>query len=116
MNELENRPLLIYDGECEFCVKWARKFKAMAGKFITFIPLQNLPVDYEYVSRAACLKSVQYIDGNNRVSKGAEAIFQLFHTAKKSSFLFTFYRRIPIFRVFTEFIYSWIARNRHLFP
>ena len=115
MNELENRPLLIYDGECEFCVKYACKFKAMTGRLITFIPLQNLPVDYEYVSRAACLKSVQFIDGNNRVSKGAEAIFQLFHTAKKASFLCTFYRRIPIFRVFTEFIYSWIARNRHLF-
>lgn len=115
MKKFEKRPLLIYDGECEFCIKWARKFKAMTGKFITFIPLQYLPVDYEYVTRAACLKSVQYIDGNNRVSKGAEAVFQLFHTAKKGSFLFTCYRRIPIFRVFTEFIYSWVARNRHLF-
>ena len=115
MDEFENRPLLIYDGECDFCVKWVHKFKAMAGQFITFIPLQNLPVDYKYVSREACLKSVQYIDRNNRVSKGAEAVFQLFHTAKKGSFLFTCYRRIPIFRILTEFIYSWAARNRHLF-
>ena len=115
MNELENRPLLIYDGECEFCVKYACKFKAMTGRLITFIPLQNLPVDYEYVSRAACLKSVQFIDGNNRVSKGAEAIFQLFHTAKKGSFLLSCYRRIPIFRFLTEYVYSLVARNRHLF-
>jgi len=79
-------------------------------------PVSSLhSLDYEYVTRAACLKSVQYIDGNNRVSKGAEAVFQLFHTAKKGSFLFTCYRRIPIFRIFTEFIYSWVARNRHLF-
>ena len=115
MKEFEKRPLLIYDGECEFCIKWARKFKAMTGKFITFIPLQYLPVDYEYVTRAACLKSVQYIDGNNRVSKGAEAVFQLFHTAKKGSFLLTCYRRIPIFRFLTEYVYSLVARNRHLF-
>ena len=69
MDEFENRPLLIYDGECEFCVKWAHKFKVMAGKYITFIPLQNLPVNYEYATRAACLKSVQYIDIDNRISK-----------------------------------------------
>ena len=115
MAEFENRPLLIYDGECEFCVKWAHKFKVMAGKYITFIPLQNLPVNYEYATRAACLKSVQYIDIDNRISKGAEAVFQLFHTAKKRSCLLTCYRRIPIFRILTEYVYSLVARNRHLF-
>jgi len=115
VDEFENRPLLIYDGECEFCVKWVHKFKVMAGKYITFIPLQNLPVNYEYATRAACLKSVQYIDIDNRISKGAEAVFQLFHTAKKMSFLLTCYRRIPIFRFLTEYTYSLVARNRHLF-
>ena len=115
IKEFEKRPLVIYDGECEFCIKWARKFKAMAGKFITFIPLQSLPVDYEYITQAACLKSVQYIDDDNRISKGAEAVFQLFHTAKKMSFLLIFYRRIPIFRFLTEYVYSLVARNRNLF-
>jgi len=115
VDEFENRPLLIYDGECEFCVKWARKFKAMSGKFITFVPLQNLPVNYEYVTRAACLKSVQYIDNDNRIVKGAEAVFQLFHIAKKGSFLLTCYRRIPIFRFLAEYVYSLVARNRQLF-
>ena len=115
MDEFENRPLLIYDEDCEFCVKWAHEFKVMAGKYITFIPLQNLPVNYKYATRAACLKSVQYIDNDNRISKGAEAVFQLFHKAKKGSFLLTCYRRIAIFRFLTEYVYSLVARNRHLF-
>jgi len=115
IKEFEKRPLFIYDGECEFCLKWVRKFKAMAGKFITFIPLQDIPVNYEYIAQAACLKSVQYIDVDNRIFKGAEAIFQLFHTAKKGSFLLSCYRRIPIFRFLTEYVYSLAARNRHLF-
>ena len=87
----------------------------MAGKFITFIPLQDLPVNYKYIAQEACLKSVQYIDVDNRICKGAEAVFQLFHTAKKGSFLLSCYRRIPIFRFLTEYVYSLAARNRHLF-
>ncbi len=115
IKEFEKRPLFIYDGECEFCIKWVRKFKAMTGKFITFIPLQDIPVNYEYIAQAACLKSVQYIDVDNRICKGAEAVFQLFHTAKKGSFLLSCYRRIPIFRFLTEYLYSLAAKNRHLF-
>ena len=66
MDEFENRPLLIYDGECEFCVKWAHKFKVMAGKYITFIPLQNLPVNYEWQKLhllALMLVSVIFVPG-----------------------------------------------------
>ncbi len=115
MNSYDKRPLLIYDGECEFCIKWANKFKTLTSHFVTYIPLQKIPLDYNYISRAACLQSVHFININDRVSKGAEAIFQLFYTANKARLLFILYKWVPPFRFISELIYKWIARNRHLF-
>ena len=84
MNSYDKRPLLIYDGECEFCIKWSTKFKTLSNHYVTYVPLQNIPLDYEYVSRSACLQSVHFININDRVSKGAEAIFQLFYSSNKA--------------------------------
>ena len=115
MNNHDKRPLLIYDGECQFCIKWANKFKTFTGNYVTFIPLQNIPLDYEHVTRSACLQSVHFININDKVSKGAEAIFQLFYTANKAKLLFILYKWVPPFRFTSELIYNWIAKNRHLF-
>ena len=70
MNSYDKRPLLIYDGECEFCIKWATKFKTFSNHYVSYVPLQNIPLDYEYVSRSACLQSVHFININDRVSNG----------------------------------------------
>ena len=75
----------------------------------------NIPLDYEHVTRSACLQSVHFITINDKVSKGAEAIFQLFYTANKSKLLFILYKWVPPFRFTSELIYNWIAKNRHLF-
>ena len=91
------------------------KFKTFTGNYVTFIPLQNIPLDYEHVTRSACLQSVHFININDKVSKGAEAIFQLFYTANKSKLLFILYKWVPPFRFTSELIYNWIAKNRHLF-
>ena len=115
MNSYDKRPLLIYDGECEFCIKWATKFKTFSNHYVTYVPLQNIPLDYEYVSRSACLQSVHFININDRVSKGAEAIFQLFYFSNKAKLLFILYKWFPPFRFLSELIYRWIAKNRHLF-
>ena len=115
MNTFDKRPLLIYDGECQFCIKWANKFKMLTVDYVTFIPLKNIPLDFIYVNRAACLQSVHFINIHDKVSKGAEAIFQLFYTAKKAKLLFILYKWVPHFRFVSELIYNWIARNRNLF-
>ena len=115
MNNFDQRPLLIYDGECKFCIAWANKFKIIAGDNVTFITLQDIPPDNKYVTRAACLQSVHFINTNNKVSKGAEAIFLLFYTANKAKFLFILYKWVPPFRFISELFYNWIAKNRRLF-
>ena len=115
MNNFDKRPLLIYDGECQFCIKWVNKFKISTADHVTFIPLQNIPLDFSYVTRAACLKSVHFINIDDKTSKGAEAIFQLFYSSNKARIFFILYKWIPPFRFISELIYSWIARNRHLF-
>ncbi|MDP6877381.1 MAG: DCC1-like thiol-disulfide oxidoreductase family protein [Candidatus Marinimicrobia bacterium] len=114
MNSYEKRPLLIYDGECQYCIKWANKFETFTSHLVTYVPLQKIPLNYKYITRAACLQSVHFININDRVSKGAEAIFQLFYTAKKARLLFILYKWFPPFRFTSELVYKWISKNRHL--
>ena len=70
------RPLVIYDGDCGFCVKWATRWSRLAGEGIDVIAFQMLGDRLPEVDRDACAKAVHLVeDGPDglRISRGAEA-------------------------------------------
>ncbi len=71
----EGRPVLVYDGECEFCSRLARWVERRAGGRISVRPGQepgligSLPVTHEEVARASWL-----VEPGGRRFEGAGAI------------------------------------------
>ena len=114
MNNSKKGPVVIYDEQCKFCIGMVNKFKIITKNFITFTPIQNLSSDYESLNIKTCQKSIHYIDKENNISRGAEAIFQILELTNRGSFLHILYRKIRIFRIFTEIIYNTISKNRNL--
>ena len=71
------RPLLIYDGECDFCCRCVARFRRRTGERVDFAPLQDAALAQRFpeVPRAACEEAVHYIEPDGRVTRGAEASF-----------------------------------------
>ncbi|MCH2161620.1 MAG: lipase maturation factor family protein [Phycisphaerales bacterium] len=71
-----DRPLVIYDGDCGFCVKWATRWSRLAGDTIDVIAFQMLGDRLPEVDREACAKAVHLVEPASdglRIFRGAEA-------------------------------------------
>jgi len=109
---------LIYDDQCPFCRRSARRLQAFSGPGrLNIVPLDapgamDLHRELEY-SRA--LKAVQLVLENGRLCQGAEAGANAVSLRPGFSFVkFLYY--LPLIRQAADLGYRFIARNRNRCP
>ena len=107
-----SRPVLIYDGDCGFCVYWARYWQKLTGSRVRFGPYQDLAAHYPHVPLAEFRRASQYIAADGRRAAAAEASFLTLSHAPGKQFWLTLYRRLPGFAALAELVYAFIARHR----
>ena len=108
------KPILLYDGECNFCKKWVSRWKNVTGEKIDYQPYQEAANTFPQISLEDCKKAVQLIMPDGTVYKAAEAIFRAAHFAGKQKWWLWFYKHIPGFALVSETIYKHVARRRRL--
>jgi len=106
------QPILIYDGDCGFCVYWARYWQSLTGDRVTYAPYQQVAAQFPQIPLAAFQRAVQYIAPDGKIASGAEAVFlTLSHAGGKGLWLML-YRHLPGFAAITELMYSLVASRR----
>ena len=109
------QPLLIYDGDCGFCIYWARYWQRLTGDRVTYAPYQEVAAQYPEIPVAAFQRAVQYVAPDGRIASGAEAAFLTLSHASGKRFWLTLYRHIPGFAAVAELMYSFVASHRSAF-
>ncbi|MGI9046961.1 MAG: hypothetical protein ACR2FI_09280, partial [Burkholderiales bacterium] len=67
-------PLLIYDGDCEFCSWWARYWQRGSAGRLRIAPYQQVANDYPHIPAREFSRAAQYIGAEGeRRSSAAEA-------------------------------------------
>ncbi|MCB9444440.1 MAG: DUF393 domain-containing protein [Ardenticatenaceae bacterium] len=112
---LYHLPLLIYDGDCGFCLKSARLAQACSNGRITITAWQEIPQQMQELglTDADGMKQVWFVDENGRLTGGAAAVnaaMSLIWWARPFTYLF------PVMRPIEDKIYHWVAENRHRLP
>ena len=67
-------PIMVWDGECEFCRLCADRFKSAGTAKVEFIPFQDLHSKYPKAPQLDYKKSVVFFS-NNGIRSGAAAIY-----------------------------------------
>ena len=111
-NTVRDQPLLIYDGDCGFCVYWARYWQKLTGHRVTYAPYQEVAAQYPEIPLAAFQRAVQYIAPDRKIASGAEACFLTLNHASGKGFMLTLYRHLPGFAAVAELIYASVASHR----
>ena len=106
------RPLLIYDGDCRFCIYWVRYWQRLTGHRVTYAPYQEVAAQYPEIPLAAFQRAVQYVAPDGKIASGAEAVFLTLSHARGKGFWLTLYRRLPGFAAITEGVYAFVASHR----
>jgi predicted DCC family thiol-disulfide oxidoreductase YuxK len=111
----QNRPVLIYDGDCNFCRRWIVRLRHVIGDRIDYRAFQEVAHPFPDISREQFQASIQLVQPDGSACEGAEAVFQaLAYNPNHGGFLWM-YRRVPGVASATEFLYRLVARNRRVF-
>lgn len=106
------RPLLVYDGDCTFCMFWVRYWQQLTGDSIDYRPYQEMAAKFPGIALAEFRRASQYITSDGRHAGGAEASFCVLSHVPGKEFWLWLYRKLPGFAALSEFVYSIIAAHR----
>ncbi|MGA2029809.1 MAG: lipase maturation factor family protein [Verrucomicrobiota bacterium] len=111
------KPLLVFDGDCNFCTLWIRRWQQMTDDAVDYLPSQDAQVAeyFPEISREQFQKSVQLIEMNGKVFSGAEAVFRTLAENPKWKWPLTIYEKSSAFAKITECTYSFVASHRTFF-
>src|SRR6202030_2706216 len=108
-------PLLIYDGDCGFCIYWVRYWQKLTGDRVAYAPYQEVAAQFPEIPVAAFQRAVQYIAPDGKIASGAEAALLALSHASGKGFWLALYRHLPGFAGFAEVIYAFVASHRAAF-
>lgn len=110
------RALLIYDGDCNFCKGWVKRWEHSIGDRIDYAQSQKVAHEFP-ISPQVFKSSVVLIDKDGAVYKGAKAVFKALSNkpGKAAGVYYYLYERIGFFALICEKFYSLVAKNRGFF-
>src|SRR6476659_8298800 len=109
------RPLLIYDGDCGFCVYWARYWQKLTGDRVEYRPYQEVAAQNPDIPQAEFQRAVQYIAPDGTRASAAEASFLTLSHASGKGFWLYLYKHVPGFAPVAEWAYAFTAAHRPAF-
>ena len=111
------KPLLLYDGECHFCLRWIRRWQQRFCDKVDVAPFQLQADRFDQDIPVECFQSaIRLITTNGKVYGGAEAIFRAWNDGSglgKGLALWC-YQVVPGFAPLSSVAYQAVARHREL--
>jgi predicted DCC family thiol-disulfide oxidoreductase YuxK len=111
------KPLMIFDGDCNFCTLWIRRWQQMTGDTVDYLPLQaaGIAAQFPEIPRERFETAVQLIETDGTVISGAEAVFCGLAKNSKYEWLLRTYKNTPVVTQITEGAYRFVAGHRTFF-
>ena len=106
------RPLMIYDGDCAFCTYWAHRWAEKLTPLLDIVALQDEAGRPGQLARRDLEEQLHLVDSDGEVYQGAAAVFRALALRRRYAAGWWLYRHLPGFRPISEWVYRWVANNR----
>jgi len=110
-----DRPLLIFDGDCNFCRRWIARWEKGTGPCVDYVEFQKIGGRFPEIPRTAYEQAVQLIELDGRVLSGADAVLRLLDFAPQKRWLPRWLRAIPGFMPLARAVYRFVASHHAFF-
>jgi len=108
------KPLLIWDGECHFCHRWIERWREITAGRIDYEAFQTAAAKFPEIPPSEFQKSIQLVETDGRVFRGAEAVFRSLGHSRHHRCLTWSYYHVPGVAPVSEAAYGFVARHRTL--
>src|SRR5437764_14957029 len=105
------KPLMIWDGNCHFCVRWIERWRIETGDSVDYERSQDVAQRFPEIAPADFDNAVVLVEPDGNVATGADAVFRALSYGPRK-WPRKFYDSVPGFAAFTGFAYKIVARNR----
>jgi len=106
------KPLLIWDGECDFCRLWIERWQVITVGKVDYASYQDVANRFPEIPREEFRHAMVFIEPDGRTFLAAEAVYRsLAHRASKKWLPWS-YDRIPGFAAISATAYKFVARHR----
>jgi len=111
------KPLMVFDGDCNFCTLWIRRWQQMTGDRVDYLPAQDprIAAQFPEIPREQFDTAVQFIEPDGAVFSGAEAVFRALAHNPNRQWPLRWYEKSTPFTNLTEWAYRLVAENRTFF-
>jgi len=108
---------MVFDGDCNFCALWIRRWQQMTGDAVDYLPAQDPRVVEQFpeIPSRQFDAAVQLIEPDGMVYSGAEAVFRALARNPGRQWPLHSYEQSPAFSNITEWAYRLVAGNRTFF-
>ena len=115
MSAENNKPILIYDDDCEFCRLWVSRWSPFTQDAVIYHPSQDVAENYPQISPQQFESSVYFVASDGGFCSGAQAVFKTLAYAPNGKWFLKAYENIPGFAPVSEWGYRQVAENRKTF-
>ena len=95
------KPILIYDGNCRFCLYWIGIWKNKTEDRVEYAPYQSVGNQFP-----------QMVKPDREITEGAKAVLETLAYNSGLAWLLRTYQNFPLFAKTAETIYYFIAKHR----
>jgi predicted DCC family thiol-disulfide oxidoreductase YuxK len=108
------RPVLIWDGDCDFCRLWIERLRETTAGKVDYTTYQEAADGFPEIPTDDFNRSVILIQPDGTVTLAAQAVYGTLAYRHSRGWLAWSYDHVPWFAAVSETGYSLIARNRKL--
>lgn len=110
----DNKPRLIYDGDCGICRYWVNYWQCLTGDSVEYLPYQQVHEEYPDITLDEFRQSIQLIINDTTRHRGADAVYTLLQKHFPYNLLYRCYHYLPGFAWCAERGYDFFSRHRGL--
>ncbi|SVA20863.1 uncharacterized protein METZ01_LOCUS73717, partial [marine metagenome] len=109
------RPILVWDGECNFCRLCAQRFDSQKGNKVDLIPYQSLHQKWPQAPTEDYASAVYLFTPAGKSYRSAAAIYRFYAEYPWRGWANWAYKRFRWFAFLSEWGYQFVANNRKIF-
>ncbi len=107
------KPLLIWDGECDFCRLWIERWREITEGKVDYATYQEAAVRFPEIPVDQFTRAMAFIKPDGDVFFAADAVYRSLAYRRSRRLLAWSYNRVPGFAAVSETGYGFIARHRN---
>src|SRR5215472_6562626 len=112
VSNLPPKPLLIWDGECDFCRLWIERWREITAGKVDYSTYQEAAERFPEIAVDQFTRAMALIEPSGDVFFAAEAVFRSLRNRRSREWLAWSYDHVHGFAAVSETGYRVIARHR----